>query len=58
MLNEPNRVRFKRLIERNNHFDKIANEELRNNRKIIPEAMINFATFGVPNASIDFTLKE
>ncbi len=58
MLTAPNTVRLERLLKRHDPFDQIANQELEDNRQIIPEALINFASLGVPEASAYFTLEE
>ena len=58
MLNAPNMVRIERLLKRHDSFDQIANQELEDNRQIVPETLTNFASLGVPEASAYFTPKE
>ncbi|MEH2173533.1 AAA family ATPase [Nostoc sp.] len=58
MLTAPNMVRLERLLKRHDSFDRIAYQELDNSRQIFPEALTNFASLGVPEASAYFTLKE
>ncbi|MBE8965439.1 AAA family ATPase [Nostocales cyanobacterium LEGE 12452] len=58
MLTAPNMVRIERLLKRHDSFDYIANQELENNRQIVPEILTNFASLGVPEASAYFTPKE
>lgn len=58
MLTAPSIVRLERLLKRHDPFDRISNQELEENRQIIPEALTNFASLGVPEASAYFTPKE
>jgi hypothetical protein len=58
MLTAPNIVRLERLLKRHDSFDQIANQELEDNRQIVPETLTNFASLGVPEASAYFTPKE
>ncbi|MEH1765941.1 MAG: AAA family ATPase [Nostoc sp.] len=58
MLIAPNKVRLERLLKRHDPFDRIDNQELENSRQILPEALTNFASFGVPEASAYFTRQE
>ncbi|MEH2047565.1 AAA family ATPase [Nostoc sp.] len=58
MLTAPNTMRLERLLKRHDSFDWIASQELDDNRQTIPEALTNFASLGVPEASVYFTPKE
>ncbi|MHC5744843.1 MAG: AAA family ATPase [Nostoc sp.] len=58
MLTAPNTVRLERLLKRHDSFDWIASQELDDNRQTVPEALTNFASLGVPEASAYFTAKE
>ena len=58
MLTAPNTVRLERLLKRHDSFDWIASQELNDHRQIVPEALTNFASLGVPEASDYFTPKE
>ncbi|MBN3927630.1 AAA family ATPase [Nostoc sp. NMS4] len=58
MLTAPNKVRLERLLKRHDSFDKIANQELEDNRQIVPEVLTNFASLGIPEACTYFTPKE
>ncbi|MEH2061093.1 MAG: AAA family ATPase [Nostoc sp.] len=58
MLTAPNMLRLERLLKRDDPFDQIANQNLEHNRQIFPEALTNFASLGIPEASNYFTPKE